>query len=116
MPRPKLDPTPEQRQMVKTVAAMGGKQEEIARRIGIKSEKTLRKYFRDDIDQGVSEANLSVAQAIFKKAKAGDVIAAMFWLKCRANWRDKNGPETPSGPPPPFIVASEPGGPDDDKT
>lgn len=102
--------------MVRTMAAMGGTQDEIARRLGIKSEKTLRKYFRDDIDQGASEANLAIAQALFKKAKAGDIIAIMFWLKCRAHWRDRNGSETPSGPPPPFIVASEPGGPNDDKS
>jgi len=102
--------------MVRTMAAMGGTQQEIARRIGIKSEKTLRKYFRYDIDQGASEANLTIAQALFKKAKAGDILAIMFWLKCRANWRDRNSPATAVGSSPPFIVASEPGGPDDDKT
>jgi hypothetical protein len=70
------------------------------RRLGIKSEKTLRKYFRDDINQGVSEANLSVAQTLFKKAMAGDIVAIMFWLRCRAHWSDRSAPETPSGPPP----------------
>jgi hypothetical protein len=29
------------------------------------------------------EANSQIAQALFKKAKAGDTTAAIFWLKCR---------------------------------
>jgi hypothetical protein len=86
---------------------MGAKQEDVAARIGVRSPKTLRKYFRDELDQGGSEANMSVAQALYKKAKDGDVKAQMFWLKCRAGWRDRPDFEVPAGPPPPFIVALE---------
>jgi hypothetical protein len=57
--------------MVRTLAAMGGTQDEIARRLGIKSEKTLRKYFRADIDQGVSEANLTVARRSLRRPREG---------------------------------------------
>jgi len=107
MPRPKLKPSEDQRRMVKTMTAMGAKQEDIALRIGVRSPKTLRKHFRNELDQGASEANLTVAQAMYKKAKEGDVKAAMFWLKCRAGWRDRPDFDGPVAAPPPFIVARE---------
>jgi hypothetical protein len=93
--------------MVKTMTAMGAKQEDVASRIGVRSEKTLRKHFRTELDQGGSEANMSVAQALYKKAKDGDVKAAMFWLKCRAGWRDRSEFDGPATVAPPFIVALE---------
>ncbi len=37
MPRPRLKPTDEQRRMVKSMAAMGTPQEQIARKIEIRS-------------------------------------------------------------------------------
>jgi hypothetical protein len=48
---------------------------------------------------------LVVAQSVHKKAREGDVIAGIFWLKCRAGWRDGNNFERVSGPPAPFIVS-----------
>ena len=107
MPRPKLSPTEEQRRMVKTMTAMGAKQEVVAARMGVRSPKTLRKYFRQELDQGGLEANLSAAQALYKKAMEGDVRAATFWLKCRAGWRDRPDFNPPGAPPAPFIVSLE---------
>jgi transposase-like protein len=107
MPRPKLNPTEDQRRMVKTMTAMGANQEEVAMRVGVRSPKTLRKHFRKELDQGGSEANMTVAQALYKEAKAGDVKAQMFWLKCRAGWRDRPDFDPGSASPPPFIVALE---------
>jgi transcriptional regulator with XRE-family HTH domain len=107
MPRPKLSPTEEQRRMVKTMKAMGATQEEVAGRIGVRSPKTLRKYFRKELDQGSSEANMTVAQALYNEAKGGDVKAAMFWLKCRAGWRDRAEFEPAASPAAPFIVSYE---------
>jgi transcriptional regulator with XRE-family HTH domain len=107
MPRPKLKPTEEQRRMVKTMTAMGAKQEDVAARIGVRSPKTLRKYFRDELDQGASEANLAIAQTLFKVAQAGDVRAIVFWLRSRAGWRDRPDFEPSGSPPQPFIVSRE---------
>jgi hypothetical protein len=107
MPRPKLNPTEDQRRMVKTMTAMGANQEEVAMRVGVRSPKTLRKHFRKELDQGGSEANMTVAQALYKEAKAGDVKAQMFWLKCRAGWRDRRDFDPGPGSSPPFIVALE---------
>jgi hypothetical protein len=109
MPRPKLNPTDDQRRMVKTMTAMGAKQEDVAIRIGVRSSKTLRRHFRKELDQGGSEANMTVAQALYKEAKEGDVKAQMFWLKCRAGWRDRPDFDRGTSVPPPFIVALEKG-------
>jgi hypothetical protein len=104
MPRPQLNPTDEQRQLVKFLVAMGAKQIEIAQLIGIRSDKTLRRHFREEIKRGVWEANGKVAQTLLKKAIDGNVTAAIFWMKCRAGWRDGSSFERASGPPAPFIV------------
>jgi hypothetical protein len=60
---------------VKHLAAVGTPQEQIARKIQIRSEKTLRKYFRDELDFGAMEANANVGGALYKNAMAGNVDA-----------------------------------------
>jgi len=54
-------------------------------------EKSLRKHFRAELDQGTELANALVTQALFKKATSnepGSVTAAIFWLKCKAGWKE----------------------------
>jgi len=110
MPRPKLNPTEVQRAQVKSYAACGIPHEQIARQMGIRSPKTLRKYFRKELDSGVTEANYLVAKSMHEKARSGDVSAGKFWLKTRAGWREY---PTNAGPlassPPPFVVAKDDG-------
>jgi hypothetical protein len=105
MPRPRFIPTDEQRRLVKSLAAIGTKQCEIAPLVGVRSEKTLRKYFRQELDRGELEANGKVAQALYQMATSGkNVAATVFWLKCRAGWRERpHGSPLPSVPPA-FIV------------
>lgn len=106
MPRPKLNPTDEQRLLVKNLAAVGVRQEQIARKIGIRSAKTVRKYFREELDFGAMEANASVAAALYKNATTGNVEAQKFWMERRAGWilhRFSSPPEAP----PPFLVTME---------
>ena len=105
MPRPSLNPTSEQRQMAKTLAAVGVSQEQIAHRLGIRSVQTLRKYFRQELDDGGLEANANVGKALYKAAASGNVLAMMFWLKCRAGWKEHPSFGTPPTPAPPFVVA-----------
>lgn len=88
MARPVFQPTEEQRRQVKALAAYGNKQEEIATLMGI-SMRTLRKYFRQELDRGIVEANTKVSQSLFKLACDGNVTAMIFWLKCRGNWRER---------------------------
>jgi hypothetical protein len=77
--------------------------------LGIRSAKTLRKHFREELARGATEANYNVAQALYKKATAGDMVAATFWLKCRANWKERPVFDPTTIPPPPFVVAQENG-------
>jgi hypothetical protein len=103
MPRPKLIPTEEQRRLVHTLAAVGISHEDIAQKIGIRSQKTLRKYFRKELDLAAIEANSTVAGALYKRAKDGNVDAQKFWLERRAGWR-VSPTRTGLPAPPPFIV------------
>jgi hypothetical protein len=110
MPRPKITPTAEDRRLVRTLSAYGVPQEGIAKRIGIRSPKTLRKYFREELDGGSLEANCKVAQTMFQMATSGkDMRATMFWLQARAGWNDRPA-FTPAitGAAPPFVVARAP--------
>ena len=106
MPRPKLNPTDEQRRKVKSLAAMGTPHDEIAKVVNIRSAKTLRKHFRLELDQGATEANAIVGGTLFQMAKSGDCPAAtIFWMKCRAGWKERSSFEpAPPAAAPPFIV------------
>jgi hypothetical protein len=95
-------PTDEDRERVRLLAAIGVKQDIIARIIRnplVTSEaypagepicaRTLRKYFRDELDLGMTEANAQVGQTLFQMATSGQCPAAtIFWLKCRMGWRE----------------------------
>jgi hypothetical protein len=109
MPRPQLMPTPEQRDLVKSMAACGIPHEQIAHQIGIRSAKTLRRYFRQELDRGVAEANYQMAKSLFKRGTAGDTMAAMFWLKCRAGWKERASFEPTRIAPAAFVVAQDDG-------
>ena len=104
MPRPRLNPTDEQRRLVKSLAAMNIKQEDIARMVNIRSPKTLRRHFRGELDRGATEATYKVASALFQKALAGDTAAMIFWLKTRADWRERKEFDRSAIAPPPFVV------------
>lgn len=108
MARPKLQPTGEERRLVKSLAAFGIPQEDITRRLGIRSLKTLRKYYRDELDGGSLEANFAVAKTMYGMATSGrHPIASMYWLNNRAGWNPRFAYELPAAAPPPFIVARD---------
>jgi RNA polymerase-interacting CarD/CdnL/TRCF family regulator len=51
----------------------------------------MRKYYMSELETGHIEANAQVAQSLFKQAtnkEKPNVSAAIFWLKCRAEWRE----------------------------
>jgi len=75
------------REKVRHLAGVGVRQDDIARIIGC-APKTLRKRCRDDLDRGVAEANAMVSGSLFAAAKGGNVVAQIFWLKTRAQWRE----------------------------
>jgi len=106
MPRPRLKPNTDQRRLVKSMAAMGIPHSDIARKIGVRSPKTLRKHFREELDLGIVEANYKVAQTLFQLATGGEEVAAtIFWAKTRNRFREQ--PDAGPAAPPPFIVYPE---------
>ena len=89
---PSLEPTDEQRRLVRALAGFGVPQDDIAKHLDI-DPKTLRKHFRPDIDRGALEANAKVAQSLFQMAtQGGNVAAAIFWMKVRGGWSEKPRP------------------------
>lgn len=83
-------PTDESRERVKMMSAVGVRQEDLANVMGI-SPTTLAKHYRSELDTGYVVANAKVAETLFRKATGNgpqSVTAAIFWLKCRAGWKD----------------------------
>lgn len=88
MPRQQHKPTAETRQIVQLHAMVGTPQETIADVLDIDA-KTLRKYYRQELDLALAKANASIGGALFNKAKNGDTSAMIFWLKTRAGFKEK---------------------------
>lgn len=83
------NPTNETRSQVKAMAAFGIRQEDIAAYLGI-TDKTLRVHYREELDKGAIEATVKVAESLFRQAtKEGNTAAAIFWMKSRAGWSEK---------------------------
>lgn len=108
-----FQPKPDERKTVEALAAFGMPRDRIAAMIGI-SEPTLRKHFRDELDNGLDKANAAVAKTLFSMATSGECPAAtFFWLKTRAKWREVHTLEhtNPDGTMTPTViklVAEEP--------
>ena len=73
--------------------------------VGLRSAKTLRKHFHDELDRGAAEANSQVRRTFYKMATSGECPAAtIFWLKCRDGWREGGEFRHVAAPIPEFIV------------
>jgi hypothetical protein len=88
MSRNSYEPTTESRKLVQVHATIGTQQAVIADILGIDA-KTLRKHYREELDQSMAQANAQIGGALFSKAKGGDTAAMIFWMKTRAGWREK---------------------------
>ena len=82
----------EDSKLVEALTIAGVTQTLIAQIVKI-SEPTLRKNFRKELDTSKARANAIISQALFKKAKDGNVVAQIFWLKTQAGWKEKNALE-----------------------
>lgn len=80
-------PSAADRQFVLEYAGYGVPQDAIAAILKI-SVKTLRKYYREELDLGEAKANAAVAGKLFEQAMKGNIAAQIFWLKARAGWRE----------------------------
>lgn len=93
MARKRFVATDAMREQVRSLAARGVRQDDVAAIVDCDA-KTARKYFREELDRGMAEANANVAGALYEKAMGGDTVAQIFWMKARAHWREKE-PEKP---------------------
>jgi transposase len=90
-------PTDENRRLVKMLAAVGARVDDIGTKLGI-SHDTVQKFYRTELEEGRIDANAQVAQTLFQQAKSGNTAAMIFWMKTRAGWKERHvieGGETP---------------------
>lgn len=86
--RGRFTPTKEHRAQVLAMTGYGIPQAEIAVMLEI-DNKTLRKYFRRELDTGMTEANVRVAKALWENAvRHNHAGAQIWWTKARMGWKD----------------------------
>ena len=99
-------PTDDQRRTVRAMAGYGMPQMDIGTFLDIDA-KTLRKHFTRELEMGSIEATTKVAQSLFRMATEGkNVAAAIFWMKARAGWREKQ-PEALMGDDKPMAEMTD---------
>jgi transposase len=112
MARKPHDPTDETRAQVDALASFGVQQDDIAKYIGV-AGKTLRKWYRQELDTAQTRANEAVAKSLYSQAVDDkNTTAAIFWLKSRAGWREKFdlnhfSPDGSMAPPKTIVFVSE---------
>jgi hypothetical protein len=94
--RPKFEITPEVLKKTEKLAAQGLDKSQIARVLGIcyqtLNEKTKEfSEFSEAIEEGKAKGVATITNALFVKAKGGDVNAQKYFLNNRnnENWKDK---------------------------
>lgn len=85
---PPHEPTKHTRELVMIHTVVGTTQEHLSKILGI-DLKTLRKWYRGELDLAKARANATIGGALFNKAKDGDTTAMIFWMKTQAGWREK---------------------------
>jgi len=95
----KKDISAEQTKQVETLAGFGLKDDQIANVVGL-AEATLQRRCREQLKRGRSRASAAVAQTAYRLATSGTCPAmTMFWMKCRAGWREADKMDVRVGPP-----------------
>lgn len=115
-------PTEQERQMVLRAAGLGMSRQEIANLMpsvvrtkdpskSSMSINTLTMYFEHELEKGRAQANLNVANALYKNAVGGTetnpdghVTAQIWWTKTRMGWRDPTYDRPLNEPPPQEAV------------
>ena len=92
MGRRSHQPDPASRRQVEAMAGYGVPEKDITGVIGFDA-KTLRKHYRPELDHGHVKANARVAENLYRRATGEGreaVVAAIFWLKTRAGWKESS--------------------------
>jgi len=108
MSRNPHEPSAQTRAEVSALKSFGVAQSDIANYIGV-DDKTLRKHYREELDNAQTKADANVAKFLYNAAsgKALDagasyadcVRAAMFWAKTRMKWRETDNETQGNGNP-----------------
>lgn len=80
-------PTDETRRLVESSSGLGLPHESIAVLVGI-DDKTLRKYYRHELDVGKAKANGQIAKTLYQKAVSGDTTSLIWWTKSQMRWSE----------------------------
>jgi hypothetical protein len=86
------EPTQISRELVRSLVRLGSTHEKIADIIDI-DEKTLRKYYRVELDHSLAMTLGEIADTAYKMALRGDHKMIELILKCRARWSYYKEPE-----------------------
>lgn len=86
-------PTPDQEALACQMARAGITYEQIATVLGV-CRQTLRKTLEQKLDAARAVANVQVANSLYQSAVSGVVPSMIFWLKCRAGWREQQPTES----------------------
>lgn len=79
--------TPDKQELVRRMMIAGVTRYMIARVLGI-SEDTFTKHYGDFADAVEPQAAAAVAKSLYEQALQGNTTAQIFYLKCRAGWKD----------------------------
>lgn len=73
--------------MAKKLTGFGVSQEQICALVGLRSTKTLRRYYSKELALGIAESSTNVLQTAFKLAiSRRNPAMTIYWLKIRARW------------------------------
>ena len=99
MSKPLHQPTDKTRAEIVALRSYGVPIKEVAAYIGI-DDKTLYKYYREELENSATKANANVGKFLYQAASgqalttgatySDCVRAAMFWAKTRMGWKETN--------------------------
>lgn len=84
---------PSKLEEIRDMAGLGLYDKDIAQCLGYNRTyfaelKRLHPELADALKEGASKGTMAMAKVICDAAKSRNVVAAMFYLKCKAGWRD----------------------------
>lgn len=85
--RPAHKPDEITREAVKVMAASGMTHQQIADVYKI-TRKTLAKHYHHELENGKALITAKIADSLMRQAMAGNMTAAIFYLKCQAGWKE----------------------------
>jgi len=79
--------------------------------VGIRSPKTLRLHFRDELDRGLAEVKGKIGKTLIEMGTSGEHPAVTIFLaKTRLGMRERQPFDArPMMPPPAFVVTCDQG-------